>query len=920
MIEKIRGLSIKGRCFEETTSLKFFEKTEDRIALVYGKNGSGKSTISVGFGTLTNNEKDAANELEVSLFDEGNQTIAVSDNDKIFVFNEEYIDNNVKIDGDGLGTIILLGSQVDLKAQIEAATRARDNAKTEFEQSETTYNSYCQKSNPICPDNHLEKIKNVLKKGWAVKDAKIKGNKQNSAVNDKLVDEIGTLVVKETAAQIQDAITEKKSLLSKVSDNTNNYPIPVKMIAFQDGYESQICALLAKKIDNPDLTEREKQILSVIENGHQRFIESAQSVFVKDETAYCPYCFQPVSSEYKNHLLSEISTVLNKEVESHKTELSKIGFPDFSHNNYSEFETLDTELFKKIKTNIDKCVNIISQYKESIAKKQENIYTPIIISAYGLQESIIILNNLLRDLEEKRQYFNDAAKRKKDLKNDLITLNKKEAHLEIKPLYVGYKKQVQAKSEAKTIRDNKSTAYNLAKSKLTELEQQKSNVNLAIKQINNSLKYIFFSDSRLSIELRDNKYYLKSNGNNVKPKDISLGERNIIALCYFFTQILSNQEVEKLYQCEELVVVDDPVSSFDFENKVGIITFLRYQMNRIMRGNPNSKIIILSHDLETVFHLFKTSKDICDSMKGIAGLVKPTFVTSEIKNRSLIPFRKDRNEYVYLLKDVFEYANGDKDDQNNTIGNSMRRVLETFSTFNYQKSIDKVFHTPYVLTALGSKSQYFDNLMCRLVLHGESHFEERVDAIQDGANFFQYISTSEKRRTAKDILCFMLILNEPHIRICLEDQSKITTIKTWKNAIPDNSSFEIAVPEEKSNIIQLFDLPLSAGTGDPILDESDSTEYLTDNPKANFALKISGNSMEPTIKNESIVLIQKCETLEDLEIGAFYLNGEVFCKRLQHINAITYLVSDNDSYSPIQIKEDDELKIFGKVIEVVKNV
>lgn len=893
------------------------KKTEERIALIYGKNGSGKSTISVGFGSLTNNEKDAANELEVSLFDESNQTIAVSDNDKIFVYNEEYIDNNVKIDGDGLGAIILLGSQVDLKAQIEAATKARDDAKTEFEQSETTYNRYCQKSNPICPDNHLEKIKNVLKKGWAVKDAKIKGNKQNSAVNDKLVDEIGTLVVKETAAQIQDTITEKKSMLSKVSDNTNNYPIPVKMIAFQDGYESQICALLAKKIDNPELTEREKQILSVIENGHQRFIESAQSVFAKDETAYCPYCFQPVSSEYKTHLLSEISTVLNKEVEIHKAELSNTSLPDFSQYDYSEFETLDSELYKRILSSIEKCVSIISQYMKSIAQKLDNIYTPVVISTLGLEESIVSLNNLLRDLEGKRQSFNDAAKKKKDLKNDLILLNKKEAHLEIKSLYSDYKKQVQAKTKAESIRDIKSKAYKLAKNNLSELEQQKSNVNLAIKQINDSLRYIFFSDSRLSIELKDNKYYLKSNGNNVKPKNISLGERNIIALCYFFTQILSNQEIEKLYQTEELIVIDDPVSSFDFENKVGIISFLRYQINHIVSGNQSSKIILLSHDMETVFHIRKALDEITDSFKqqGQSLVYRPW----ELQEHSLSLLAMKHNEYVALLKQIYQYADNTANVSSDSIGNIMRRALEAFSTFNYRKPIEKVMYDSNVMQALGNKSLYFENLMCRLVLHGESHFKERIYSLQDNTNFFMFISDTEKQRTAREILCFMFILNKPHIIACLENNDYIQKIQSWESIIPDNSSFEITEQEGKKKPIKLYDLPLSAGTGNTIFNESDSTEYSTDNQKANFALKISGDSMEPTIKNESIVLIQQCESLEDLEIGAFYLNGEVFCKRLHRIDAITYLISDNDSYSPIQINENDNLKIFGKVIEVIDN-
>lgn len=417
--------------------------------------------------------------------------------------------------------------------------------------------------------------------------------------------------------------------------------------------------------------------------------------------------------------------------------------------------------------------------------------------------------------------------------------------------------------------------------------------------------------------MKDDKYYLKSNGNNVKPKDISLGERNIIALCYFFTQILTNQEVEKLYQTEELIIIDDPVSSFDFENKVGIISFLRYQINRIVRGNQSSKILLLSHDLETVFHLRKALNEITDSFKqeGKALAYRPW----ELQDRSLALLAIRHNEYVALLKQIYQYADDITNVSSDSIGNIMRRALEAFSTFNYRKPIEKVMYDSNVMRALGDKSLYFENLMCRLVLHGESHFKERIYSLQDNTNFFMFISDAEKQRTAREILCFMFILNKPHIIACLENNDYIQKIQSWNNAIPNNSSFEITTPEEKERIIKLYDLPLSAGTGN-LLDESDSTEYTTYNPKADFALKISGNSMEPTIKNESIVLVQKCETIEDSEIGAFYLNGEAFCKRLQHINAITYLVSDNDTYSPIQIKADDELKLFGKVIEVVNNV
>lgn len=49
MFENISGIAIKERCFEETARMIFFPKDTDRIAIVYGKNGSGKSTISEGF-------------------------------------------------------------------------------------------------------------------------------------------------------------------------------------------------------------------------------------------------------------------------------------------------------------------------------------------------------------------------------------------------------------------------------------------------------------------------------------------------------------------------------------------------------------------------------------------------------------------------------------------------------------------------------------------------------------------------------------------------------------------------------------------------------------------------------------------------------------------------------------------------------
>lgn len=462
----------------------------------------------------------------------------------------------------------------------------------------------------------------------------------------------------------------------------------------------------------------------------------------------------------------------------------------------------------------------------------------------------------------------------------------------------------------------KQKALKDAQEALRNLEQQKSNIGLAINNINNALDYVFFSQGRLSIELKNDKYYLKSNGKNVKPKNVSLGERNIIALCYFFTQILANQEITRLYQNEAFIVVDDPISSFDFENKVGIASFLRLQVNRIINGNPKSKVLILSHDLETVFNLRKAMDEICQSTKGIAGTTPSSYIVLELNNLLLKQLIKSHNEYSALIKKVYHYANGDSNNDSATIGNIMRRVLEAFSTFNYQKNIEKVSCDKNVLTALDKHSTYFENLMYRLVLHGESHYEEQVYSIHDGNNFYEFISETEKQKTAKNVLCFMYLLNPHHMIAYLQEESNsINNIKLWVKDIPEKDSFEISKTAVKH--VPLYDLPLSAGVGNESFDGIPFEEYETENLLCDFALKISGDSMEPNIKDKSVVLIKRQNIVDEGKVGAFYLNDKVYCKYLSYEDGKTLLCSYNDKYDPIEVNEHDTLFAYGEVIAII---
>lgn len=123
--------------------------------------------------------------------------------------------------------------------------------------------------------------------------------------------------------------------------------------------------------------------------------------------------------------------------------------------------------------------------------------------------------------------------------------------------------------------------------------------------------------------------------------------------------------------------------------------------------------------------------------------------------------------------------------------------------------------------------------------------------------------------------------------------------------------------ETKNTIfIEYYSLPVSAGTG-VYLDgcEKDMLEVeetvLTN--EANFALRVSGNSMEPVYHDGDMVLIASQPTVEVGEIGIFIVNGEGYVKKFGGDK----LISLNPDYDDIMLNEDDSFYCKGKVIGVL---
>jgi SOS-response transcriptional repressor LexA len=119
--------------------------------------------------------------------------------------------------------------------------------------------------------------------------------------------------------------------------------------------------------------------------------------------------------------------------------------------------------------------------------------------------------------------------------------------------------------------------------------------------------------------------------------------------------------------------------------------------------------------------------------------------------------------------------------------------------------------------------------------------------------------------------------------------------------------------DEKMREIPLYDLPASAGTGSPLENSYYELIKIPMSPPAEaatYAIRVSGDSMEPEYFDGEIALVKHQRFLNDGDIGIFTLNGEGFIKKYSKRG----LISLNKKYPLIKIRTGDDCRINGKVV------
>lgn len=789
MLKDITSVKISGAVFNAGTKLEFFNPYDGsklktvKGSLLYGRNGTGKSTIAKAFRKLGGETIPSIS--SAMLFDDADQPITLSEEERrhIFVFDEDFVDKNVRFKQDHLETIVMLGQAADLTDKIEKAEIARDAARAAYEQQDAIYKEYCDINNVKSPKYFLVLLGNALRgnDNWAGRDREIHGARQNTGVRDDTYKKFLNLAPSKSKTDLIADYKEKMRELVAAKTGASNIEKSVPQVPKVYGtYDDEaVQMLLAEEIEKPELSEREKKLLSLLHDGMAHDLSHRLTLFRKLETTECPYCFQTVTSEYKESLVESIEKVMNKTVEEHQKAL-RSHLVELIVIDLSPFIQLDSyqicvDFLNKINTLIQKC-------NENLNIKIDSPYSPIVAEATTIKETLDLLNKSLMSLEAERLEYNKKAMATGPIIAELNRINSEIAYYDVADLAVQLGKQQEACDAAKEMYNIFKEAYKTKQKEVEALEAQRKNVRLALDSINACMKYIFFSDNRLKIEYIDGEYRLLSHGRSVRPCDVSVGERNIIGLCYYFTRILEGKEEKDAYKEEYLLVIDDPVSSYDIENRIGILSFIKYKLGVFLEENQNSRALVMTHDLKTFYDIHKVFEEIMDVCKQKGYPQGPKFNRFEIREGILKQFSYNhRQEYTEIIEMIYKYASGQSNEHELVIGNMMRQVLEAFSTFEYKKGIEAISTDVQILSLLPEPEyiSYYKNLMYRLVLHGGSHKEEQIKTMSD-YRFFSLISEEEKMRTAKDILCFIYLLNKRHLLEHLKNYKHVETeLHTW---------------------------------------------------------------------------------------------------------------------------------------------
>lgn len=579
-----------------------------KINLIFGENGSGKST----FTEYLNKEYD-----------------------NCIVFNKNYVKENILLQEENLFKGIKMISGSD---NIIYEKRINELKKKE---SILTEQKVIIKSEIDLKNKEMEKlIKNLNE-----------SNKNGTKIRN--VTSLG----------------EAEKILNKNKIDYSKYDInKLTLYSEHDGleYMPKLNYQLLEEVQKCIETEYIEKNFSF---NDYKWILNGKQKLEKDKCAFCGSNVSPEKikeiDEFLKDATSKAKRILIQEIQI-ITELLNINFSKI--NKGHKFITDELEMLK------DK---ILSSNIRFELKKLKMFIETKITNMSKISNEFGNLNNLIDEFNTQLidQYNNKIDVLQKRLKaeatkkNDIVKLLICDK-IRNNPLLVNISKESEKLfSEISKIDDEmlqNSNEIKILKDKQTSLDKFKDYFNLALKRLN---KHFY-------LDIQNKHYILRSEEmDEVRLTDLSEGESFLFAFLYFYYENLLEYS-----SSPKLVLIDDPFSSLDTQNKY-------YIEGMILRFvNDNIKIFDKDYDYQLFIftHHYGFYVDLLSSMS--KSQCKNYVLENKQKQKIIVSGGKGIKEYKSLYNSVIEFADDPIEEKSIHVANAMRRCVETFCKFNFNIS------------------------------------------------------------------------------------------------------------------------------------------------------------------------------------------------------------------------------------------
>lgn len=680
----------------------------EKINILYGRNYSGKTTLSRIFrsletGQLPENYDDPQYELNDENGNKIDQNNLADFSSPVRVFNEDFIKSNLKFLIDPTGEIapfaILGNTNGTLVDEIKELTKeigSSEEPKTGLHKAVDDANNALDSANRALSEAESD-LKSKLSKKATDKSIGIKYKSDRFGdVNytiAKIRSDIETIYQNEYQGPSTADIANCEAILR---DTVHE---PITNIRFQhqySTYKDKAVSLLEKEIGTSNKIQR-----LIHDTALNLWVK--RGVEIADNASICPFCGNPITDEFWSELhahFDEESRKLENDIggliEQIRKEINKGAINDASIKLqlYSEYIGKYEVAKKSLDEKLSEYYNALQELIDQLEKRLANISHPVeFLSDKNCDNDIEeALNRLNLVLNENNSYAGELKNKQTSAKT-VLRLKEVEDFCNT----IDYRAVSEKIEKLKSIRDAAESKLNDVKDDLSNkqeaLDGKKRLLNdeeLGAKHVNEYLND-FFGHHFVTLEAhKDNddakqiKFCIMRNG---KPAyNLSEGECSLISFCYFMAKL---DDVATSGQ-KPIIWIDDPISSLDSNHIYFIFSLI---VSKIAKTGCFSQLFISTHNLDFLkylnrlksYHLDKNGKQVADS--------KAYFLIERIGNHSSIQalpqyLKSNATEYNYLFSQIYKVSQcvavtDDNYDILYSFGNSARKFLEMYLYFKY---------------------------------------------------------------------------------------------------------------------------------------------------------------------------------------------------------------------------------------------